>query len=323
MRYVIYGAGGIGCVIGARLFQHGSEVVLIARGEHLRVIREEGLTFKTPHETVRLPIPAVGHPTELRFSDGDVVLLTMKSQDTESALSELVRAGGELLPVVCAQNGVDNERMALRRFRRVYGMLVWVPAVYLESGFVLNHATPASGVLDAGCFPHGVDDLIANVTKDLDRSGFSSRVNPDIMPWKYAKLLSNVLNSFVAACGEDARSETIIRALKREALECYRAVGVGCVSDDEFNERVASHVRLADIEGHPKTGGSTWQSLQRGRDTVEADHLNGEIVLLGRLHGVPTPCNEVLQQLANRLARTGRPPGSVSVEELERRLSVS
>ena len=47
-RYVIYGAGGIGCTIGARLFASGREVVLIARGPHLEAIRERGLTLKTP-----------------------------------------------------------------------------------------------------------------------------------------------------------------------------------------------------------------------------------------------------------------------------------
>lgn len=46
----------------------------------------------------------------------------------------------------------------------------------------------------------------------------------------------------------------------------------------------------------------------------ESDYLNGEVVLLGRLHGVPTPVNALLQRLANELARTGAPPGSVPAE---------
>jgi 2-dehydropantoate 2-reductase len=50
---------------------------------------------------------------------------------------------------------------------------------------------------------------------------------------------------------------------------------------------------------------------------VEADHLNGEVVLLGRLHGVPTPVNELLQRTANRMARNRVAPGSVPVDELE------
>lgn len=320
LRYIIYGAGGIGGAIGTRLFQHGFDVVLICRGEHLRAIQTHGLTFKAPGESVRLPIPAVGHPRELSFRADDVVLLTMKSQDTGAALAALMRAGGANLPVVCAQNGVDNERLALRRFSRVYGMVVWMPATYLEPGLVLNHAAPVGGILDAGCYPHGVDDRIGQLTADLSASGFVANADSDIMRWKYTKLLSNVRNAFQAACGVDARSKTVIRALRDETLACYRAAGIAFVPEEEFKERIRAQLKLGDIEGQPRTGGSSWQSLQRGLDTVEADYLNGEIVMLGRLHGIPTPCNALLQEVANRLARTGQPPGSVSVRELEERL---
>jgi Ketopantoate reductase PanE/ApbA C terminal len=60
------------------------------------------------------------------------------------------------------------------------------------------------------------------------------------------------------------------------------------------------------------------QSLARGTGTIEADHLNGEIVLLGRPHGVPTPMNELLQRLANRFARERRAAGSMPVADLAR-----
>src|SRR5262249_12851283 len=148
MRYIIYGAGGIGGAIGARLFQHGYETVLICRGEHRAVLQRQGLTFKTPRETLQLRVRTVGHPAELKFTADDVVILTMKSQDTEGALRDMMRAGANDVPIVCAQNGVDNERMAARYFPRVYGMVVVIPATYLEPGVVLNHSTPLEGVLD-------------------------------------------------------------------------------------------------------------------------------------------------------------------------------
>ena len=79
-------------------------------------------------------------------------------------------------------------------------------------------------------------------------------------------------------------------------------------------------VKILDIPGHPRTGGSTWQSLMRGLPTTEADFLNGEIVLVGKLHGVPTPCNRMLQKVTNEMARTGKRPGSMTLEELQQRL---
>lgn len=317
MRYIIYGAGGIGGAIGARLFQHGHEVVLICRGEHLRTIQRQGLTLKTPEDTLHQKIPAVRDPFEISFTGQDVVLLTMKSQDTEWALRDLYQAGNSDLPIICAQNGVDNERMAARRFARVYGMVVWMPGTYLEPGVVLNHATPVGGILDAGCYPNGVDALIIQVTAHIDQSGFSAKPEPDIMRWKYTKLLSNIRNAVQAACGLEVSARDFFRALKAETLACYRAAGIASAPEDELQKRVRTQIKLVDIEGHTRTGGSSWQSLKRGLPTIETDFLNGEIVLLGRQYGIPTPFNRVLQNVANQMASSGQQPGSFSIEQLQ------
>ena len=317
MRYIIYGAGGIGGGIGARLSQHGHDVVLICRGEHLSAIQRRGLSFKAPGETLQLSISAVGHPAEISFSDQDVVLLTMKSQDTEQALRDLYQAAGDTLPVVCAQNGVDNERMAARRFARVYGMVVWMPGTYLEPGLVLNHATPVGGILDAGCYPSGVDACIRQVTADLSQSGFSALPDPDIMRWKYTKLLANIRNALQAACGLEVQAKEFVRALRAETKACYRAAGIRFAPEEELQQRVREQIRLVDIEGHPRTGGSSWQSLKRGLSSIEADFLNGEIVLLGKLHGIPTPYNAVLQRVANHMAATAQQPGGLTIEDLQ------
>ncbi len=321
MRYIIYGAGGIGGVIGGRLLHQGHDVVLICRGKHLTTIQRQGLTLKTPSETLQLRIRAVGHPAELVLTGEDVVILTMKSQDTELALRDLERAGGSEAPIVCCQNGVDNERMAARRFARVYGMVVWMPATYLEPGVVLNHATPIGGLLDAGYYPHGVDPCITQVTADLTACGFSAKPDPHLMRWKYTKLLSNLYNALQAICGLEARGGDFARAVRQEALACYRAAGIEFIPEEEMRQRVQAEIKLADIAGHPRAGGSTWQSLVRGLSSIEVDFLNGEIVLLGALHGVPTPYNRLLQKVANQMARTGKRPGSVSIEELQRMLA--
>ncbi len=63
-------------------------------------------------------------------------------------------------------------------------------------------------------------------------------------------------------------------------------------------------------------GGSTWQSLRRGAGAVESDYLNGEIALLGRLHDVATPVNDLLRRTTNRLAREGAVPESLDATDL-------
>ncbi len=315
MRYIIYGAGGIGGGIGGGLYQHGHDVVLICRGAHLDAIQGRGLTLRTPEQTVTLDVPAVGHPSEIAFSDDDVVILAMKSQDTEAALRDL-QASVRDVPIICAQNGVANERMALRRFSRVYAMLVVMPGTHLEPGVVLVHSAPVLGLLDAGRYPRGVDPLIERVTADLRASGFSSNADPAVMRLKYGKLLTNLANAVEALCGPGGRVPELMRGLQAEAIACYRAAGIDFATREEGAERRAAALTPGEIEGGPRRGSSSWQSLARGTGAIESDFLNGEIALLGALHAVPTPLNRLVQRLANEAARDGRPPGSLSADEL-------
>jgi len=319
MRYIIYGAGGIGGTIGARLFQNGQEVILIARGDHLKAIRDRGLTFESPSEKEVLPIPCAGHPSEIDFREEDVVFMTMKAQHTLAALEELRDAAGENIPVICCQNGVANERMALRRFRRVYGMLVFLPSTYLVPGAVQTEAKTTTGILDVGCYPSGLDSIAEEVTCTLSASRFSSCADPDIMRMKYAKLLRNLNNSMQAVCGpeNEARDRDISLMLNREAVDCYKAAGIDWAGPEEFKNRVDDHIQLGTVDGRKRAGGSSWQSIARGAGSIESDYLNGEIILLGRLHGIPTPANFVLQQLANRLARDAAEPGSYSLDQVK------
>ena len=315
MRYIIYGAGGIGGGIGGALHRHGHDVVLIARGPHLEALRRDGLTLHTPAESVTLDIPAVGHPTDIDLAEDDVVILAMKSQDTAGALTDLQQATSDVA-IVCAQNGVANERMALRRFPRVYAMVVYMPGTHMEPGVVAVHSAPVLGMLDAGCYPTGVDALIEQVTADLSASGFASQPDPQVMRLKYAKLLANLNNSVDALCGRAARGGAIGRLLREEASACLEAAGIEYTSEADGLRRRAATLTPGEIEAYPRVGSSSWQSLARGTGSIEADYLNGEIALLGALHGVPTPVNRLVQRLANEAARERRPPGQMAVEQL-------
>jgi 2-dehydropantoate 2-reductase len=320
MRFVVYGAGAVGATIGARLFQHGHEVVLIARGAHAKVMRDDGLRLLDPAGQAVLRLPVAESPAEVGWADGDVVLLAMKSQDTEPALEELAAAVPDgALPVVCAQNGVANERRALRRFENVYGMCVMLPASLLEPGVVEANGTPLTGMLDVGRYPGGTDAVAEEVAAALEESTFSSRALPDVMRWKHRKLLSNLANAVEALCGpavRDAAAEPLVRAAREEGETCLAAAGAAVASDEEDAERRADLVRMRPAAGRRRLGGSTWQSLQRGSPSVETDFLNGEIVLLGRLHGVPTPVNAFLQARMRRALRERTPAGSVPVADL-------
>jgi 2-dehydropantoate 2-reductase len=317
MRFVIYGAGGIGGVMGARLHQSGHEVVLIARGSHYEATLQRGLRLQSAEEDITLEIAVVDHPGRITIDAGDVVILGMKSQDTKPALDALVDVAPPDVAVACAQNGVANERMALRLFENVYGICVMCPTSYTEPGVVQAYSYPTTGILDTGRYPSGIDETTTVITDALSKSTFESTPRDDVMRWKYGKLLMNLGNGIDAICGAGARATDVYAQLRDEATTVLRAANIDFVDTDEDAARRGSLMKMSPIAGQRRGGGSTWQSLARGLPTVETDYLNGEIVLLGRLHGVPTPANAAMVRIMHRAAAERWEAGSVPAERLE------
>ncbi|WP_371668480.1 ketopantoate reductase family protein [Streptomyces sp. NBC_00289] len=328
MRYIIIGAGAVGGTIGGRLAGSGHEVVLVARGAQYAALRDGGLRLTVPDGEFTHRLPTVDGPGALgTLRSDDVLVLAVKTQDSEAALQAWgpapVEGGGiaaERLPLLCAQNGVESARLALRRFRRVYGVCVWLPATYLEPGAVSATGTPLTGILHLGRTPGGTDETARLIAADLEKSRFEAPVVPDVQRWQYAKLLSNLGNAVEAVTGPvDGEEAAALNArVRAEGEAVLAAAGIAYASAEEQRAARGDKVTLVPPDGPARGGGSSWQSLVRGTGTIEADHLNGEIVLLGRLHGVPTPLNELLQHLANTFARERRPAGSMPVDELLR-----
>ncbi|TDD69263.1 ketopantoate reductase family protein [Jiangella aurantiaca] len=321
MAYVIYGAGAIGGVLGARLHTAGCDVRLIARGTHLSAVRSGGLRVESPEGTTTVPVAAYESPAEAGVEPGDVVILTMKSQDTSAALGALRAVAEPSTPVVCAQNGVANERLALRLFSHVYGVHVMFPAAHVEPGVVQARSAPVPGILDLGRYPAGVDDVARSVAAAFTKAGFVSEPREDIMRWKYRKLVMNLGNAVTALCGvDDADAEEVMALLRAEAEAVLAAAAIDVIDEETDRARRGDILRMPPFGGQAPGGGSSVQSLLRGTGSIEADYLNGEIVLLARLHGVPAPANELVRQLAVVAARERVAPGSVPASELLARL---
>ncbi|MFT7654012.1 MAG: 2-dehydropantoate 2-reductase [Limisphaerales bacterium] len=319
MRYVIYGAGAIGGTVGARLFQVGKQVTLISRGAHGRAMQDNGLTLYSPSGRDSLRIDVALAPADVAKLNADdvAILLCMKSQHTEAALRELVSLDVSAAHIVCMQNGVANEREALRYFPNVYGAVVNLPATHLLPGEVITHAEGYGGILDTGCYPLGCNSVCEQINSDLSDAGFSAKPQPHIMRYKFAKLLLNLGNVLQAGLGPDADMGEIGRRLRREALACYAAAGIDCANKTEVAERSRGVYRMGVVEGAEHTAGSSWQSLERGNHDIETEFLNGEICLLGRQHGVVTPANDACVKMGRALLKRGGKPGVISVQEFE------
>jgi len=315
MRVIVYGIGAIGGVIAARLALSGFPVAGIARGRQLEAVRSKGLTLRSPGGTAIAQFPVYEDPTEIAFTPADVIVLATKSQDSAAALERLNLANATALPIVCCQNGVANERLALRFFRTVIAVRVGMPADYSVPGEVVAFGASSIGTLDLGRYPTGPSPVAETLSHILQQAGFDARAHADIMPYKYQKLLGNLRNIVDALFADPQVQQHWYDQVLAEGLAVLAAAGIAIAPPD-----TGAPAALGAVPGVARIGSSSLQSIVRAAGSVETDYLNGEIALLGRLHGVPTPVNVALCGFSKRLVSGAVLPGGLSETELRTEL---
>jgi thiosulfate/3-mercaptopyruvate sulfurtransferase len=325
-RYVIVGAGGIGVTVAAELQRAGRDVVLVARGAQLAAARAGALRYARPDGTRRLALRAVGDPGELELTAGDVLVLATKTQDVEPVIAQwaprpvrlpdgAASTAGTSIPVLTLQNGLEAERVALRRFASVIGAVLWLPASYLRAGEVSAPGWPAVGVVWLGAYPAGQRPGLAAIAADLRAANFETQVVHDIQRWKAAKLTSSVTFALAALYPPGEARDRVARLLTDEAREILTASGLGIADIAAESTADTSRVSARPTSGVAYGGNSTWQSITRS-SPLETDFLNGEIVLAARLLGRTAPVNQAIAERADRAWRDGTPAGSLGPEDL-------
>jgi 2-dehydropantoate 2-reductase len=338
-RYVIVGAGAIGGTVGAVLTRAGISTVLVARGRHAETLAAAGLTLRTPDGTFHTPVTAVSGAEHLRLTPDDVLVFTTKTQQLDVALQQWVDQpvhgpdgalgiAGDLLPVLTALNGVAAEEKALRYFRRVFGVCVWLPAVHLEPGEVIVRSWPVVGQFHIGRWPASSStpadgQLLQRLAATWTAAGIRMRVVDDVAPWKYNKLLSNLANAAGALSTDGADLTRVVAALRAEGEHVLRDAGIEFVSFEISTAARADGPTPRPVPGR-NTGpsNSTWQSLSRNTGNVETDFFNGEIVRLAHRHGIAAPINAALARAARSAVRNRLGANRYSAAQLAELLGI-
>lgn len=334
MRFVVCGAGAIGGVLGGQFAKAGYDVILIDKlAAHVEAINRDGLRLKGVHGESVLRVPAVTRAVEAGLGPGDAIILSVKSFHTNAAVAELRQATPLDLPVFCAQNGVRNEEVVARAFREVNGVMVLFGAKRMAPGEVVQ---TNRGVLGVGTYPAGLSPAAREVAAAVARTDIAVYTTERIVADKWNKLLTNLNNATFGLTGvsvEEARADAEVRAWMADVLE--EGVGVLRAASQPFDgppghpsieERIrelrgtVGAVAIPDTE-EAKHRPSLWQDLYHRTGEVEADAFNGEIVALGRQHGVPTPRSSLLLELVTEMARARELPGKYTVKGLRARLT--
>jgi 2-dehydropantoate 2-reductase len=319
VRYVIYGAGSIGCVVGGLLLNSRSRVLFVARPRVARAIAT-GYEIKTPEGDLHVKGDVVTELDPASIGADDVVIMTVKSQDTRAAVANLSNLYPRSVEIVCLQNGVSNEPATHDIFSRVYGGLLLISTVQLEPELV----TLKGNRIAIGCYPDGTDAFAEQLAGAFCRSGFEAMASRSIMSLKWAKLVANLNNATHAITGywleksaADPEMRTLMAAVREEGLRLLDAAGIAVeppagepnpirIRDDTAKLREpAPDCGTSKTPRWPeerRTYASMHQDLLLGRTANESDFLNGEIVKLGERLGIPTPYNRILMETVHQMS---------------------
>jgi 2-dehydropantoate 2-reductase len=335
-RIAVLGSGANGASIGADLTLAGADVTLIEQWPaHVEAMRASGLTVEMPGTTLHVE-PRVMHLCEVatlreRF---DIVLMLMKAYDSRWA-AELIRphlaADGILAGV---QNGMTTDAIAgVVGTERTMGTVIEISSTMYDPGRVIRHVGPERSWFAVGSIDPATNGRREDVAALLRHSGTVAVVD-DIRATKWMKLISNATVlvptaiaglPMASALEHPGMRELMVRA-GSEARDVGAALGYpllpifGLSAEDVSRPDTVVDTLLDALYTAFVIPGATTTVLQdwtKGRHS-EVDDINGAVVAGGAAHGVATPVNTAVVEVAHRIERGELEPGTANVALLQR-----
>jgi 2-dehydropantoate 2-reductase len=304
MRIAIMGSGAVGGYFGAKLAAAGHELIFIARGPHLEAMRRSGLRIDSPNGNL--------HVKHALFTDGtdetaavDLVLLCVKSYDTETAARALAPLIGDGTVILSLQNGVDNaDKLAsLWSEQRTFAGVVYI-GTQLDSPGVIRHSN--GGKIIFGRLDGAVGGAAERIEQTLSAAGVTCAISATIQTIQWAKLLWNA--PFCAiSCLTGANVKQIVESetLTQLALDCMVEVQAAARTRGVELARLLFDETIAFSRALGAFKPSMLQDLE-ARKPLEYEAFNGVVVKLLRQAGETAPINQSFYALLRQLDKRNR-----------------
>jgi 2-dehydropantoate 2-reductase len=293
VRITVMGAGSIGGYFGGMLSRGGNQVTLIARGPHLKAIRDRGLRIVTDEAELVINCDATDDPNEV--GRVDLALLTVKTYHNEQAVPAMLPMIGDNTTVLCLQNGIDSYRAVADV---VGNDKVMAGAAYIEASLPRPGVVKQTGRVVRIAFgePAGGDSERGRlILEALERSGIPAEFNCDIRKTLWSKFLFIATMAGVTTLSRQTMAELMPRPeWRRVIIGCMREIeAVGRASGVILDSSIVGNT-LEYIEGSlEQMHASMHADIMAGRP-LELEALTGAVVRAGQMVNAPTPINNVV-----------------------------
>ena len=328
MHIVVYGAGSIGCYLGAALQLEGLRVTLIGRQRIADEIRANGGIRISDYLGSDQQVTDIRFETSVAaLSDADIVLVTLKCLAMEQASEAILHYCRPGTRIICLQNGLGSDQP----LRRQPHDLNIQPGI---TGFNVVHCGTAHfHRATEGDLSLTDDDALQPLQTALQEQRITVKTVQDFDAVIWAKLQLNLNNAINALSGIPLKEQLLQRGYRRllaqamkEAASVAASKGIRPAqltalpprllpylinSPDFLFRRLAGKMLAID----PQARSSMWEDLQQQRPT-EIYFINGAIVAEAEKLGIATPVNRALCRLIHEVETGRRQPG-MSAEALQ------
>ncbi|WP_415238329.1 2-dehydropantoate 2-reductase [Seleniivibrio woodruffii] len=290
-RILIAGAGAIGSFYGGLMSRAGYDVELMARGKHLRAMQESGvLTIKSwKYGEPVIPVKAVSEPSG-RYG---VIILCVKSQDTDTACVQLKDHLAEDGCILSFQNGVENPDVVAKHFGadRTLGASLFV-GLWIDPAGTVNHTSTGECVF--GGWNKKAQKFEQPLKEIFDRSEIFSTVSDDIKYTLWSKLVWNVAYNPLSAllestCGPMMKTPLIFELIEKMVRETVAAAKLegATIPEEEWRDKIKYREQLE------KYKTSMLQDIEKLKNP-EIDGILGPVIRTLEKHGLSAPYCETV-----------------------------
>ena len=320
MRFLCFGLGAIGTYIGGSLLDAGDEVVFIEHSHDLDIIRGQGLRLKLKERTITIPRIAVASSIAgaLAIGEFDAAILAVKSFDTASVLSEIQPLREHFPPILCLQNGVENEDLIAETIgQKVIGGSVTSAIGRVNIADAVVEKSRGVGI-------ESTHPLSEKLIEHFNRAGLKTVGYANRGSLKWSKMLTNLQANAVPAILRWTPYQVLSNPLTygiecaalKEALAVMKSLGIEVVDLPGTPVRpwISAMTRwpewlsrplLARVLGAGRGGKlpSLHIDLYAGRKQSEVIFLNGAVARIAKEQGISAPVNTVLTETLSGLAQ--------------------
>lgn len=297
MKIVVMGSGGVGGFFGGLLAKAGNDVTFVARGDHLKAIRENGLQILHQSGKFRVNVPVTDKTEEL--GPTELVIFAVKTYDTQNALTALKPVVGPQTTILTLQNGVESYSILEDTFgkRKVLPGTAYIESRISSPGIVTQSGDVIRIIL--GEVTGKQSRRTTHIHEELLHASINAEISPNILKALWAKFLFiSSLAGLTSACrtsiGELIKKDIGYRRILINAMNEVEQVGLahGIEFDIDVVQQTMDYVdnAVADIKA------SMHIDLEKGR-RLELETFNGAVVRLGEKVGVDTPVNQFLYMI--------------------------